>query len=118
MIYAIGFLIDGGKGVMSTTQAFRAHSANRNGQVDPLTEYLSGVAGRAANYAATFGASEEAEVMGYLHDLGKYGDLFQRRLDGKEHGIDHWSLGAWIALTIRRGRWSFESRCANPEQTQ
>jgi CRISPR-associated helicase Cas3/CRISPR-associated endonuclease Cas3-HD len=34
-----------------------------------------------------------------LHDLGKYADRFQRRLEGKESGLDHWSQGAWIALS-------------------
>jgi CRISPR-associated endonuclease/helicase Cas3 len=42
-------------------------------------------------------------LAGLLHDLGKYGDLFQRRLEGKEKGLDHWSAGAWTAL---------EQRCA------
>jgi CRISPR-associated helicase Cas3/CRISPR-associated endonuclease Cas3-HD len=37
-----------------------------------------------------------------LHDLGKYGELFQRRLEGLERGIDHWSAGAWAALTKYR----------------
>jgi hypothetical protein len=35
---------------------------------------------------------------GLLHDLGKYGDLFQRRLQGTEKGLDHWTLGSWAAL--------------------
>jgi CRISPR-associated endonuclease/helicase Cas3 len=33
-----------------------------------------------------------------LHDLGKYGDLFQARLRGEARGIDHWSAGAAEAL--------------------
>ncbi len=33
-----------------------------------------------------------------MHDLGKYGKLFQKRLRGEEKGIDHWSAGAWVAL--------------------
>jgi len=41
---------------------------------------------------------EDARLAGWLHDLGKYGELFQRRLQGLEHGLDHWSVGAWIAL--------------------
>jgi CRISPR-associated helicase Cas3/CRISPR-associated endonuclease Cas3-HD len=34
-----------------------------------------------------------------LHDLGKYGDLFQARLRGEVSGLDHWSTGAWVALS-------------------
>jgi hypothetical protein len=29
-----------------------------------------------------------------LHDLGKYADRFQRRLEGKDSGLDHWTQGA------------------------
>ena len=57
-----------------------AHSANRSGRREPLTEHLAAVAERASGYATIFGAGEEARFAGLLHDLGKYGDLFQRRL--------------------------------------
>lgn len=35
-----------------------------------------------------------------LHDLGKYGRLFQERLKNpkKVSRIDHWSAGAWASL--------------------
>jgi CRISPR-associated endonuclease/helicase Cas3 len=47
-----------------------------------------------------FAAGEEASLVGFLHDLGKYGTLFQKRLTSEESGIDHWSAKAWAALTI------------------
>jgi len=56
------------------------------------------VAKRAAEYAREFDAQDEAALAGLLHDLGKYGDLFQARLEGRERDVDHWSLGAWVAL--------------------
>ncbi|MFA4911815.1 MAG: CRISPR-associated helicase Cas3', partial [Desulfobacteria bacterium] len=77
---------------------YLAHSKNVAGNEDPLFHHLRKVADRAATFAGPFGASKEAELAGLLHDLGKYGELFQARLAGKEHGIDHWSLGAWQAL--------------------
>jgi len=77
-----------------------AHSASKcGGEPELLSEHLKDVASRAASYADAFGAADEARVAGLLHDLGKYGGLFQRRLEGKEKGIDHWSAGAWEALT-------------------
>ena len=81
------------------TFGYLAHSANRAGQVDLLDHHLVAVAARAASYAAPFGCEEEARVAGLLHDIGKYGDLFQRRLQGLERGVDHWSAGAWEALS-------------------
>ena len=38
-----------------------------------------------------------------LHDLAKYSELFLRRLENKEKGLDHWSAGAYVALV--RYRW-------------
>jgi len=78
---------------------YLAHSSNEAGKEDLLHLHLKDVARRAAEYAEAFHAADEAKLAGLLHDLGKYGDLFQRRLEGKEHGIDHWSAGAWAALT-------------------
>lgn len=65
---------------------------------DTVAEHLRDVSARAAEYAGPLGVSDEAALAGLLHDLGKYGDLFRRRLQGLEHGIDHWSAGAWVAL--------------------
>ena len=79
--------------------AYYAHSSNKAGNGNPLRDHLHDVARRAAEYAEAFNASDEAYLAGLLHDLGKYGKLFQDRLKGKESGIDHWSAGAWTALT-------------------
>ena len=58
-----------------------AHSSNREGSpAEPLEEHLRLVAARAARYAKFFGAEKEANVIGLLHDLGKYSASFQRRL--------------------------------------
>jgi CRISPR-associated endonuclease/helicase Cas3 len=71
-----------------------AHSEGAAGEWDPLRDHLLGVAEKAAFFAAEFDAADLAYNAGLLHDLGKYGRLFQLRLQGKESGIDHWSAGA------------------------
>lgn len=76
-----------------------AHSGNRSGSSwEPLREHLNLVANRAEKYASVFNAGEEAKVAGLWHDIGKYSDLFIERLNGEVSGLDHWSIGALIAL--------------------
>lgn len=77
---------------------YLAHSRTDTGHEDPVATHLSDVARTAAQHAEAFGCADEACLAGLLHDLGKYGDLFQRRLKGLERGIDHWSAGAWEAV--------------------
>src|SRR3989442_1099342 len=77
---------------------YYAHSENDQGVRNPLQKHLIGVAERARHFAHVFGAGDLAYLAGLLHDLGKYGDLFQRRLEGKESGLDHWSIGASVCL--------------------
>lgn len=76
-----------------------AHSPSKDrSRKDTVADHLKAVSERAAEYAAAFGAADEARLAGLLHDLGKYGEQFQRRLRGEASGIDHWSAGAWQAL--------------------
>lgn len=77
-----------------------AHSGPSRDRWEPLSEHLRDVARLAREHAAVFGVGEEAYLAGLLHDLGKYSETFTHRLEGKEHGLDHWSLGAWAALTV------------------
>jgi CRISPR-associated helicase Cas3/CRISPR-associated endonuclease Cas3-HD len=85
------------------TQHWYAHSEGANQTWEPIRDHLTNVANSAAAFALRFGASDEAYNAGLIHDLGKYGDLFQLRLRGRAHGIDHWSAGAWKAVNTRVG---------------
>lgn len=66
-----------------------------------MREHLSAVSRIAAEFAGGSRFRAETGLAGFLHDLGKYGDLFQARLRGKESGLDHWSAGARVALENR-----------------
>jgi len=79
-----------------------AHSANGAGRWHLLKNHLTDVAKLAEAHAGTAPWVDEAAFAGLLHDLGKYGDRFQERLQGKDSGLDHWSQGAWIALSQYR----------------
>lgn len=79
---------------------FMAHSAAGVGKWHSLKDHLVAVAELAAEFASVFGAREEAHLAGLLHDLGKYGDLFQQRLyNPRITGVDHWTMGAWAAYS-------------------
>lgn len=78
--------------------SYFAHSKNDYGQLHLLKEHLGSVSALAGNFAAGTAWQSEAVLAGWLHDLGKYGDLFQARLQGQEAGLDHWSTGAVAAL--------------------
>lgn len=82
----------------SARTTYFAHSANDEGEWNPLKSHLAEVAERARGFAAVFDAGDDAYLAGLLHDLGKYGDLFQERLKGRESGLDHWSMGASVCL--------------------
>jgi len=77
-----------------------AHSAAGDGPRHPLKDHLAAVAELAGGFASVFGAEREARLAGLLHDLGKYGGLFQKRLRGEASRIDHWSMGAWAAARL------------------
>ena len=79
------------------TTPFLAHSANAIGHGHLLREHLSSGGRLAADFASRTSWGSEAKLAGLLHDLGKYGDLFQARLRGEESGLDHWSTGALVA---------------------
>jgi hypothetical protein len=81
---------------------FFVHSANDAGRWHPLREHLDAVGRLAGDFAGLARWAAEAMLAGRLHDLGKYADRFQARLHGKDSGLDHWSQGAWLALTEYR----------------
>lgn len=78
---------------------FLAHSENCYGQVQILKDHLLSVAKTAKHLGSKINLDDLAYFTGLLHDVGKYGDKFQRRLSGLETGVDHWSFGARLAAT-------------------
>jgi len=87
---------------MKSTPVYSHSPAKTGGTGKLLHEHLREVADRAKFYASAFNAGPQAEWAGLTHDIGKYADLFQRRLEGKESGIDHWTLGAAACLCLSK----------------
>lgn len=97
-----GFLPDNHNRGIEQERFFYAHSANAVGQRHRLSDHLGAVSKLASRFAGNLPWVQEAALAGLLHDLGKYADRFQARLEGKDSGLDHWSQGAWIALSQHR----------------
>lgn len=78
---------------------FYAHSleGRPTEEWQPLDEHLASVAELAKKFAGEFGAREWGYLAGLWHDLGKYSEEFQRRLEGGKR-VDHATAGAKHAL--------------------
>lgn len=87
----------------SMAPPYLAHSQSVEGHADTLAHHLCEVARLAEEFARPLGMQVNARFAGLLHDLGKYGDLFQMRLVHPKRytGVDHWSAGAWAARACR-----------------
>ena len=73
-----------------TRPAWYAHSASVDGQPwQRLSVHLEGTAERAAAFLAAAGLAEWGRAAGLLHDVGKYADQFQARLEGSRRPFDH-----------------------------
>lgn len=78
-----------------------AHVRSGDGAIQSLEDHLTGVSRLASRHAEKLGLAEQGELIGLLHDLGKYSEEFQRYLesavglrnpDGDEEFVDAQSL--------------------------
>ena len=82
-----------------TRRSYFAHSAEVDKEGwQPLSAHLEGTAARAAAFLESVGLDELGRVAGLLHDLGKYTDQFQARLEGSPRRFDHAAPGAKLAV--------------------
>lgn len=65
-----------------------AHQRDGDGATQSLEAHLLGVANIARSLAAKLGLNEQGELLGLLHDLGKYSDEFQTYLQSAVGLID------------------------------
>ena len=64
-----------------------------DGRNQTVLDHLNGTAALCKKFAERFGAAEQGELAGLAHDLGKYSEQFQRRLNGGP-AVDHATAGA------------------------
>ena len=65
-----------------------------------LVDHLTNTADLAFELGRDAGVSELARVAGQLHDIGKYSQAFQRRLEGSKRRVDHATAGAREIVAI------------------
>lgn len=79
---------------------YYAHSVKGEGKEkwQKLKDHLCSVSKVAGKFADKFGAGDLGRLAGLLHDIGKYSDEFQKKLDGKSIRVDHSTAGAKEAM--------------------
>ncbi len=90
---------------MEEKRRFYAHSTSNPSKSDwqSLKEHLEEVGRRAAEKADAFGGSVVARAAGVTHDVGKYTEKFQERLEGEIPRVDHATWGAWLLRERYKG---------------
>lgn len=63
----------------------------------PLDEHLHGVASLSEKFAAKFKSKQWGYISGLWHDLGKYQNKFQKRIQGENIAVEHAGVGARLA---------------------
>ncbi len=84
------------------TTKYYAHSCDVH-EWQPLIVHLKNTAELARQFAEDFHSGEMAYVAGLLHDLGKYSQEFQRRLQGGPR-VDHSTAGAKELKALLEGK--------------
>ena len=82
--------------VDNTQNLFFAHTKDGadKSEWQRLVDHLNNTAKIAADLGRDAEISELARIAGLAHDLGKYSQAFQQRLDGAKHRVDHATAGA------------------------
>ena len=83
-----------------------AHTS-QDGREQALKQHLESTAILASKFAAPFGGEAQANMAGWLHDIGKYSARMQERLHGSELRVDHSTAGAQLAVSLRQAEVAF-----------
>lgn len=77
-------------------------------EVQLLLEHLKNVSELSKKFAECLNLSEYAEIIGMLHDIGKYSNRFQQKINGNDRiKVDHSTCGAQEAVKRKLTMASF-----------
>jgi len=76
---------------------FIAHTTNDGNKPQTLRDHLIHVSQLAGKFGEPLGLKEEAALIGFYHDIGKYSDEFQKYIKGERTAkVDHSTAGAQL----------------------
>ena len=67
-----------------------------------LIDHIQGVSKYTEEFVQKFFVKNTGKILGYLHDLGKYSEEFQKRIRGENIKVDHSTAGAVVCDEIER----------------
>jgi CRISPR-associated endonuclease/helicase Cas3 len=89
---------------MNEIPAFAAHHRASDGKWQTLESHLLGVADLASQFAAKLQLSEQGELLGLLHDLGKYSIEFQNYLKSATGALNQDEDEEWVDSEKLKGK--------------
>lgn len=78
---------------------------NENSREQTLKQHLENTAGQCAEFSDKFGVYDWGYCCGLLHDIGKYSQAFQKRLQGDGGKVDHSTAGAQLCWKMGGLYW-------------
>lgn len=85
-------------------QTFIAHVRESDGAIQTLEDHLSGVAAEAKRLASKVNLGDQGELLGLLHDVGKYSQDFQTYIQSATGLLNQDEDDAYVDATCLRGR--------------
>lgn len=81
---------------------YKAHVNNNTNEIQTVKEHLENTAWKCKQFSIP-ALKDLLYVTGLLHDVGKYQDSFQQRINGKNIAVEHSTCGALVADKIYPG---------------
>ena len=89
---------------MNEIPPFAAHHRASDGKWQTLESHLLGVADLASQFAAKLQLSKQGELLGLMHDLGKYSDQFQYYLKSATGALNQDEDEEWVDSEKLKGK--------------
>jgi CRISPR-associated endonuclease/helicase Cas3 len=89
---------------MKPVPEFAAHFRASDGEWQSLTKHLRGVATLSAGFASKIGMERVGELLGLLHDLGKYSGAFQNYLKSATGALNQDEDEDWVDAASLKGK--------------